>query len=421
MRITNQMTNNSLVRNLGRQQEDLDELHLQIGTGFKFRKPSDEPANVTNGIFFKNRLHELNQFEKNLADGKSRLQQIDGVLETVTDILQRVRVLTVQAANGIYQGDKGFELEVAIGREIDEHLKALTDLANSRDATGKYIFGGHTIDRKPFEIIETRQKGLKGLFVKDQIVGVEYRGDIGEQIREIDKGEYLGVTIPGNKVFWGTNMSVTSAKDSYEYTATSEQKIRIDGVEISISAGDKLDDIIDKINTAPIEVKATKLGNNNISLTTTSPHQIWLEDIEGGTVLRDLGLIETNASEPPGNYSRTATVSGLSIFDVLIQLRNDLTAKDQERIGGKDLGDIDQALENILRYRSVVGAKVNRLESHEHRIAFDKTFMTELLANNEGVDLAEAIMNLKWAESVHTYALNVGARIIRPTLLDFLR
>ncbi len=421
MRITNQMTNNSLVRNIGRQQEDLDELHSQIGTGFKFRRPSDEPASITNGVFFKNRLHELNQFEKNLADGKSRLQQIDGVLETVTDILQRVRVLTVQAANGIYQGDKGFELEVAIGREIDEHLKALTDLANSRDATGKYIFGGHTVDRKPFEIIETREKGLKGLFVKDQIVGVEYRGDIGEQIREIDKGEYIGVTIPGNKVFWGTNMSVTSSKDSYEYTATSEQKIRIDGVEISISAGDKLDDIIDKINTAPIEVKATKLGNNNISLTTTSPHQIWLEDVEGGTVLRDLGLIETNASEPPGNYSRTATVSGLSIFDVLIQLRNDLTAKDQERIGGKDLGDIDQALENILRYRAVVGAKVNRLESHEHRIAFDKTFMTELLANNEGVDLAEAIMNLKWAESVHTYALNVGARIIRPTLLDFLR
>lgn len=421
MRVTNQMSNNSLVRNLGRQQEGLDELHSQIGTGNKFRRPSDEPAATTNAIFFKNRLHELEQFGKNLNDGKARLQQIDGALETVTDVLQRVRVLTVQAANGIYQGDKGFELEVAIGKEIDEHLRTLTDLANSRDATGKFIFGGHTIDRKPFELVETREKGLKGLFVKDQIVGVEYRGDIGEQVREIDKGEYMGVTIPGNKVFWGTNMSVTSSKDSFEYSATSDQKIRIDGVEISIAAGDKLDDIIDKINTAPLELKATKLGNNNISLTSTTPHQIWMEDVEGSTVLRDLGLIEVNSSEPPGNYSRTATVAGLSVFDVLIQLRNDLTAKDQERIGGKDLGDIDQALENILRHRSVVGAKMNRMEDHDHRISFDKTFMTELLANNEGVDLAEAVMNLKWMESVHSYAMNVGARIIRPTLLDFLR
>jgi flagellar hook-associated protein 3 FlgL len=421
MRVTNQMSNNSLVRNLGRQQEGLDELHSQIGTGLKFRRPSDEPAATTNQVFFKNRLHELDQFGKNLNDGKSRLQQIDGALETVTDVLQRVRVLTVQAANGIYQGDKGFELEVAIGKEIDEHLRTLTDLANSRDATGKYIFGGHTIDKKPFEIIESREKGLKGLFVKDQVVGVEYRGDIGEQIREIDKGEYMGVTIPGNKVFWGTNMSLTSSKDMYEYSASSDQKVRIDGVEISIAAGDKLDDIIDKINSAPIELKAVKLGNNNISLSTTSPHQIWLEDVEEGTVLRDIGLIEVNASEPPGNYARTATVSGNSVFDVLIQLRNDLTSKDQERIGGKDLGDIDQALENILRYRSVVGAKMNRLENHDHKIAFDKTFMTELLANNEGVDLPEAIMNLKWMESVHNYALSVGAKIIRPTLLDFLR
>jgi flagellar hook-associated protein 3 FlgL len=421
MRITNQINNNTLLKNLSRHQDGLDEVQNQLGTGFKFRRPSDEPASTTNSLFFKNRLHELDQFHKNLQDGKTRLQQIDGALESVTDILQRVRVLTVQAANGIYQGDKGFELEAAIGKEIDEHLRALVDIANSRDATGKFIFGGHTIDRAPFEAIESKEKGLKGIYIKEQIVGVEYRGDIGEQIRELDRGEYMGVTIPGNKVFWGTNMNITSGKDMSEFTVTTDQKIKIDGVEISLSAGDKLDDIIDKINSSPIEVKATKLGNNNISLSTTTPHQIWLEDMEGGTALRNLGLIETNSSEPPGNYARTATVTGMSVFDVLIQLRNDLTSKDQERIGGKDLGDIDQALENLLRYRSIVGAKMNRLENHEHRVAFDKTFMTELLANNEGVDFPEAIMNLKWLESVHSYAMNVGARIIKPSLLDFLR
>lgn len=47
--------------------------------------------------------------------------------------------------------------------------------------------------------------------------------------------------------------------------------------------------------------------------------------------------------------------------------------------------------------------------------------MTELLASNEGIDVAETVMNLKWIESVHSYALNVGARIIKPTLMDFLR
>lgn len=421
MRITGQMTSNSLVKTLNRHQSDLDEIQNQIGTGMKIRKPSDDPGIATNQMYFRTRLHELEQFGRNLDDGKSRLNQADGALSTVTDILQRVRVLTVQASNGIYQGDKGFELEVAIGKEIDQHLRALVEIANTRDATGKFLFGGHTIDKSPFEAVETKEKGLKGIYIQEQIVGVEYRGDIGEQIREIDRGEYIGVTSPGNRVFWGTNSSITAGKDLSEYTVAADQRIKINGVEISIAAGDKLDDIIDKINSAPLDLKAARLGNNNISLSTTTPHQMWLEDIEGGTVLKDLGLIEPNASEPPGNYSRTATVTGLSIFDVLIQLRNDLTNRDQEKISGKDLGDIDMALENILRHRASIGAKVNRIENHAQRLEFDRTFMTELLAKNEAIDFPEAIMNLKWLESVHNYALNIGSRIIRPTLMDFLR
>ena len=421
MRITNQISNNTLVNTLARHQSQLDETQNQLGTGLKISRPSDDPSATTNNMYFRSRVNELDQFMKNATEGKARLQQVDGQLERVTEILQRVRVLTVQASNGIYQGDKGFELEVAIGKEINELLKATIDIANTRDVTGRYLFGGHTIDRPPFEAMEAKMKGLKGIEIQDQIVGVEYRGDIGDQVREIERGEYMGVNVAGNKAFWGTNMSITANRDSSEYAATSDQKFKIDGVEISISAGDRLDDIIDKINSSPLDVKASKLGSDNITLSSTSPHQIWLEDSEGGTVLRDLGLVEVNYSEPPTNYSKEATVAGNSTFDVMIQLRNDLTAKDQERISGRDLADIDMALENILRHRSIVGAKMNRLEEHEKRIDFDKSFMAELLAKNEAIDFPETIMNLKWLETIHQSALSVGSKVIKPTLMDFLR
>ncbi|NBU98599.1 MAG: flagellar biosynthesis protein FlgL, partial [Spirochaetia bacterium] len=100
MRITGQMTSNSLVKNLNRHQAELDEIQTQIGTGLKIRKPSDDPGLATNQMYFRTRLHELEQFGRNLDDGKARLDQTDGALSTATDILQRVRVLTVQAANG---------------------------------------------------------------------------------------------------------------------------------------------------------------------------------------------------------------------------------------------------------------------------------------------------------------------------------
>ncbi|MBK8396529.1 MAG: flagellar hook-associated protein 3 [Leptospiraceae bacterium] len=421
MRITNQISNNTLVNTLARHQSQLDETQNQLGTGLKMSRPSDEPSAAANNMYFRSRVHELDQFMGNVNEGKARLQLVDGQLERVTEILQRVRVLTVQASNGIYQGDKGFELEVAIGKEINELLKATVDIANTRDATGRYLFGGFTIDRPPFEAVEAKMKGLKGIEVQDQIIGVEYRGDIGDQLREIERGEYMGVSVAGNKAFWGTNMSITANKDSSGYSSTSDQKFKIDGVEISVAVGDSLDDIIDKINSSPLDVKASKLGSDNITLSSTSPHQIWLEDADGGTVLRDLGLVEVNYSEPPTNYAKDATVAGNSIFDVMIQLRNDLTAKDQERISGRDLGDIDMALENILRHRSIVGAKMNRMEEHAKRIDFDKSFMAELLAKNEAIDFPETIMNLKWLETIHQSALQVGSKVIRPTLMDFLR
>jgi flagellar hook-associated protein 3 FlgL len=61
------------------------------------------------------------------------------------------------------------------------------------------------------------------------------------------------------------------------------------------------------------------------------------------------------------------------------------------------------------------------MEEHDKRIDFDKTFMTELLAKSEGTDFPEAIMNLRWIETIHQYALSVGSKIIKPTLMDFLR
>jgi len=44
-----------------------------------------------------------------------------------------------------------------------------------------------------------------------------------------------------------------------------------------------------------------------------------------------------------------------------------------------------------------------------------------MLSKTEGIDYAETIMNFKWLESVHQYALAVGAKSIKSTLMDFLR
>jgi len=421
IRITDIMKNNQLVRNTGRHQYELDKVENQLSTGQKIRKPSDDPGAATNQMFFRTRVNELNQFESNLDAGKGRLNFVDGELERVTEILQRVRVLTVQASNGIYQGDDAFELKKVISTEIDQHLKSLIEIANARDSTGRFLFGGHENSKNPFQAVESTLPDLKGIDMKDMIVSVNYQGDIGKQLNEVEKNQYIDTNLPGNRVFWATNMTVTGAVDTSSYSAPSNQSFKIDGHEIRVSAGDTINDIIEKVNNANIGIKASRIGQDFFSLQTVNPHQIWLEDADGGTVLQDLGLIDARNSDGPNNYAESARVAGNSIFDVLIKLRNDMFSGDQLEIGGRDLGNIDEAMKNLLRFRAEIGAKQNRVDEHEKRIAWDKTFMTELLAKSEGVDFAETIMNMKWLETVHNYALNVGARIIKPSLMDFLR
>ena len=397
-RITNQMINNTMSYNLQRHQTEMDRVQNSLATGKNVNVPRDNPIAATNQMLYHTRLTEIDQFLSNVTESRSRLDEVDTALQSTLRIFQRIRVLTVQGANGIYTS---FELKEAAATEVNQLLDELVAIANTKGATGRSIFGGHQTgtEEQPnpwVPIYQTLTAGNQG----DAMIGVEYRGNIGKFKREVAKGEYLDVGIPGNEVFWATNQVLTSNRDVSAYTAPTNQSIRIDGREINISAGDNIDIIIDKINNAGLSVRASKGGRNNLIMETTTPHQIWLEDAGSGTVLKDLGVLNPTFPEPPNNIDPTVTIGGMSVFEMLIQLRDDLVRGDQELIGGRDLGLIDLGLENILKHLAAVGAKTNRIDELAKRTEYDKGNVTAMLANTEGIDYAETIMNFKDRKSV---------------------
>ncbi|MCP4135974.1 MAG: flagellar hook-associated protein 3 [bacterium] len=418
-RVTNQMLNNTMTYNLRRHQVAIDEMQNQLGTGKRIRVPRDNPIEATNQMMYRSRLTEVTQYISNLSESSARLNGVDTSIQSSLRIFHRLRTLAVQGAHGIYSS---FERKEAAATEINELLEELVNIANTKSPTGRAIFGGHHTGTEgqpnPFiPVYQTLTAGNQG----DAMINVEYRGNIGKVLREVSKGEYMEVTIPGNELFWATNQILTSPVDSGRYTAPSNQVIRIDGKEINVSAGDTLDIIIDKINNSGLSGRASKGGRNNLIIETTTPHQLWLEDMGSGTVLRDLGLIDANFSEPPNNFNPSVVVDGMSVFKMVILLRDDLVRGDQELVGGRDLGLIDMGLENLLKHISDIGAKENRVDELTKRSEYEKGNVLEMLSKSEGIDFPETIMNFKWLESIHQYALAVGAKSIRPTLMDFLR
>lgn len=109
------------------------------------------------------------------------------------------------------------------------------------------------------------------------------------------------------------------------------------------------------------------------------------------------------------------------IFKALMDLKQHLENGDGQKISTETLKELDVARDNILRYHSELGARMNRVELANLRMGELKVNYKQLQSLNEDVDIPGVIMDLKMSESVYRAALGAGARVVMPTLMDFLR
>ena len=104
----------------------------------------------------------------------------------------------------------------------------------------------------------------------------------------------------------------------------------------------------------------------------------------------------------------------------LDKLKTNLENSEMDEIQ-KRIGELDEDLSINTEKRAQIGAKINRLDMTESKIEEEKIQSEELLSKNEDVDIAKTITDLKMQESVYRASLASGARIMQPTLVDFLQ
>jgi flagellar hook-associated protein 3 FlgL len=108
------------------------------------------------------------------------------------------------------------------------------------------------------------------------------------------------------------------------------------------------------------------------------------------------------------------------LFAVMGSIEKALSSGDASGLDGL-LSDLDGKMDSMSAERAELGARYNRLELIEDRVGKQEIVSTRILSENEDADLEKVIMDLTAQESIHRAALSVGARIIQPTLMDFLR
>lgn len=82
---------------------------------------------------------------------------------------------------------------------------------------------------------------------------------------------------------------------------------------------------------------------------------------------------------------------------------------------------LDGSITEVLNVQAKVGAKQNRIDLMTDRLSQQEVFAQKILSNNEDVDIEKVIIEFTTQESVHSAALSIGAKLIQPSLLDFLR
>ncbi len=413
-RVSTDQMNTDMQYWLRRTEDRTARLETKMARQTRIAELRDDPLGAAHAVKYESFVGRLARFEKNAAFAEDRYRVSEGYIRQAVDIVQRVRELAVQGANGVFtKQDTGY-----MAAEVNELLEELASLGNAQGPDGKYLFAGTEAGTEPFRLV----RGFVAGAGQEQITGVQYTGNIAAREAEITQGAYAVLDQPGNEVFWAERQRVFSSLDAGEYRVLEPSTIRVDGRSIELRPGDTVHAVIAKINDSGAPVKASlDPARNSLVLEGTFPHQIWLEEGSGGRVLTDLGILRDPDAPPPDNASHTAQISGGSLFDAVMALRDSLYKGDVIETGGRVLGVLDAGLENLNHRVAELGARTERLAATRTRLNKEIPDVTALLAGERDLDMTEAVTDLKMLEYTHQASLQAAGRLLPRTLLDFLR
>lgn len=145
-----------------------------------------------------------------------------------------------------------------------------------------------------------------------------------------------------------------------------------------------------------------------------------IADTDSGILRFEIGLGVKMAVNVTGNQVFGEATADDNAFKVLDELAAALNNNDNSEVSSL-IGKIDSRMDAMIKERADAGAKANRLTFAGERLKDININLQSLQAKTEDADMAEVMTNLKMSENVYQASLSVGAKLIRPSLIDFLR
>jgi len=416
-RISTAMTFDNAQFHIRQQQSRISNLQNQITSQNRIQQLRDDPLAAARTVRYESVLTRLERFEQNTHYARDHFNLTYAYLDSALNVVQRVRELSVQAANGIHTQQDLSLMAV----EVNEMLRELVALSNAVGPDGNQLFAGDRAFTEPFRAVEGLVEGGR----ESMVIRVEYRGSGASRRTEISEGTFASLDLSGGEAFWAERMQIFSSVNAANYRVSEPGSFFLNGVEIPVTIGDTLPSIVARINDSPAPVRASiDPDTRGLFLEGTGPGIILAEDgATGATVLRDLGIIRGNMDTGgPTDWDESRSrVSGGSMFDMVIRLRDAMFRGDHEFIGSQGLAGMDLALGNLTTRIADIGSRQQRVEMTWQRLNREIPDVQSYITRESGVNMMEAATNLSMMDLAHRAGLQTAARLLPVSLLDFIR
>lgn len=299
MRVSTGMIYNAGASGIQKRTSDMLRTQQQLSSGKRIMTPSDDPVGAARALQITQAINVNTSQTTTRSDARSSLGFVDSQLGSVTDLLTRVKELTVQAGDAALSDQD----KASVATELRARYTELMGLANSTDGNGKYLFSGYQDSSRPF-----------GGSIEN---GVQYLGDSGIRQLQVSASRQLGISAAGDDIF----MKIRNGNGTFQTNIQSAKTANSVKVVSTSAAVTTAADWNDPVNSGKLEVRfwtdtaggsvktnGYGVGNVDLSAATAGPGlTITSGSNDSFTVRQDNGAIQT-VTVPAGTYNTPASL-----------------------------------------------------------------------------------------------------------------
>lgn len=366
MRITENTHIASFLENLNGLQNRRSKLMEKLSSGKDIARPSDDPDGVAKLIDIAKELEQFERYQKNINDSKTWLNMTEASLNGIIDQLTKATTVAGRASNDTVDEDT----RKNYADQIQQILETVVSEANKK-YNDYYVFGGTVSKSPPFKL-------------GNEVSEEQFTAQAGEQVR-------------------------------LDYTDLAEDAVVLTSADGSVTLHENVDFTLDREKGI---ITGLAAGDYVISYKTNNPSVVeYTQDSTTGKVFRDImsqQKIQINLS------GEEIFVQGQDVFQTLTDLKNALIRNDAEKIRAVNPG-LKKAIDQVIRYTAIAGLKYEHITMVEKDLEKFQLQYVKLQSQIEDADMAELIVKFENNETVYNAFLKAGAKLIKPSLIDYIQ